>query len=570
MDFRYSKADFFPSLVSDNISNTVRGKILFNYISVLAIVILLVAGLRLLFLKEFLHSIILLSLFSLVLLNAVLFSPVKKYKAGSFNLIILLSTAIIYSVYSPVLSKAWIWLLTFPIITASLFEMRKGMFLSILFPVFFIPAFILPGNITDSDANLIFLISLAVAYFFISILIYYFRLSELKIIQQSHAEVQKKQEELEKNSRSISDLSHQLRTSLSNIILVNDLIYSSELDDKQKELIDTLQASTNNLSESINKITDISRPTPEKVKEIEVSFNLKTVIDTIIKLFKNKENLNLESNISENISQFIIGDPIKLKQIFLYLIQSILIYRKDIKQSIKISAFPVDESQESYKIIFHLENSFHRLNNEPTPDFEYNQISDRLEANLNYSIQKVNEYGGEFKQKKTGEKNEYEILLKYKKDLQRKVKKEEPEAELAFENKKTAVSLKDANVLLVEDNQINQKIVLLSLKDTVNSIDVAANGKEALDKFGKSKYDIILMDIQMPVMDGIVATKKIREIESSTNTNIPIIAITANALSGARENCLAVGMDDYISKPFQVDVLIHKMKVLLSSEKQEN
>ncbi|MFW5820830.1 MAG: response regulator, partial [Bacteroidota bacterium] len=133
-----------------------------------------------------------------------------------------------------------------------------------------------------------------------------------------------------------------------------------------------------------------------------------------------------------------------------------------------------------------------------------------------------------------------------------------------IEAEKKEIALKDANVLLVEDNLINQKIVLLSLKDIVRSIDVAANGKEALDKFGKSKYDIILMDIQMPVMDGIVATKKIREIEASTNTNTPIIAITANALSGARENCLAVGMDDYIAKPFQVDVLIFKMQKLLT------
>jgi len=94
---------------------------------------------------------------------------------------------------------------------------------------------------------------------------------------------------------------------------------------------------------------------------------------------------------------------------------------------------------------------------------------------------------------------------------------------------------------------------------------VANNGKEALDKFGTSKYDVILMDIQMPVMDGILATKKIREIESSTNHHTPIIAITANALAGDKENCLAAGMNDYISKPFQPEVLVQKMRNLLTS-----
>jgi CheY-like chemotaxis protein len=117
----------------------------------------------------------------------------------------------------------------------------------------------------------------------------------------------------------------------------------------------------------------------------------------------------------------------------------------------------------------------------------------------------------------------------------------------------------------VEDNLINQKIVQLSLKEKVKNLDIANNGKEALDKFDKSRYDIILMDIQMPVMDGILATKKIREIEASTSSQTPIIAITANALSGDREKCLAVGMDDYIAKPFQVDVLLYKMKNLLQS-----
>ena len=129
------------------------------------------------------------------------------------------------------------------------------------------------------------------------------------------------------------------------------------------------------------------------------------------------------------------------------------------------------------------------------------------------------------------------------------------------------VSLKDSNVLLVEDNAINQKIVLLSLKNKVGNIDVASNGKEALDKFGTQKYDIILMDIQMPVMNGIVATKKIRELEVSTKTHTPIIAITANALTGDKETCLAAGMNDYISKPFQVEVLLEKMDQLLERTK---
>ena len=130
--------------------------------------------------------------------------------------------------------------------------------------------------------------------------------------------------------------------------------------------------------------------------------------------------------------------------------------------------------------------------------------------------------------------------------------------------RKEKVNMIDSNILIVEDNEINQQIMRLSLIKLVKSVDVAENGKTALDMFGLNRYDIILMDIQMPIMNGITATKKIREIEKSTNTHTPIIAITANAMLGDKETCLSAGIDDYLSKPYQMEDLISKMKSLLS------
>ena len=129
-----------------------------------------------------------------------------------------------------------------------------------------------------------------------------------------------------------------------------------------------------------------------------------------------------------------------------------------------------------------------------------------------------------------------------------------------LQKEKIRKELKDIKILLVEDNPINQKIILLTLKPLVSSIDTASNGKEALNKFGTAHYDIILMDIQMPVMSGLLAAEKIRALESSTNTHIPIIAITANAMLGDREKCISAGIDDYISKPFQPAALVEKIK----------
>jgi CheY-like chemotaxis protein len=133
----------------------------------------------------------------------------------------------------------------------------------------------------------------------------------------------------------------------------------------------------------------------------------------------------------------------------------------------------------------------------------------------------------------------------------------------AVPGKRVRKELKDINILLVEDNLINQKITLLTLRPLVNNIDTAANGKEAMDKLGSGDYDLILMDIQMPVMNGIIAAEKIRELEAGTGTHIPIIAITANAMIGDREKCLSAGIDEYISKPFQPAALIEKIKEIL-------
>jgi CheY-like chemotaxis protein len=349
-----------------------------------------------------------------------------------------------------------------------------------------------------------------------------------------------------------------LRTSLSNIILVNNLFYNSSLDKNQKELIDTLKASTNNLLEAVNKIIDFSQPEYLKIKESSISFNLTPTITSIVNLFSDKSEAKILLEVSPNIQNFLIGDPIKLKQIFLNLLQSIIFSnQKSTIEKIHIIIIPEKETKSDLKISFNLEVSFIAQGITDEKTFIKKNI---IVSDLSNTRKLIELSGGMLSVNHIENIDHYKFLLGFQKDTARRF---EDIAEKPIVDEFKSVVLKDANILLVEDNLINQKIVILSLKSMVKNIDVASNGKEALEKFGTSKYDVILMDIQMPVMDGIVATKKIREIETATSTYTPIIAITANALSGDRENCLAVGMNDYISKPFQVDILVQKMKALL-------
>jgi len=114
-------------------------------------------------------------------------------------------------------------------------------------------------------------------------------------------------------------------------------------------------------------------------------------------------------------------------------------------------------------------------------------------------------------------------------------------------------------ILLVEDNVLNQRIVLFSLKKLNHEVTIANNGLEALEKFRQENYDVVLMDIMMPIMDGLEATTKIREEEDlmQTRKRTPIIALTANTMDNDRTKCLSYGMDEFMSKPFDIEKLKH-------------
>jgi CheY-like chemotaxis protein len=251
-----------------------------------------------------------------------------------------------------------------------------------------------------------------------------------------------------------------------------------------------------------------------------------------------------------------MGDPIRIKQMFLNLLENLLkLSRSDSTLKVRINIFNNKERENTLQIKFNVIACF-ASNDKCTKGIPLKAVD------LSTPSRFAEMLGGKLISEQGDEQTEFTFVSEFRKS-DTKIRRSTQQAgrEVLIPDK--TVKLSEASILLVEDNMINQKIVMLSLEKLVKNIDIASNGKEALDKFGTSNYDLILMDIQMPVMDGFLATKKIREIEVSTNSFTPIIAITANAMSGDRETCLAAGMDDYVSKPFQVEVLIEKMNSLL-------
>ena len=371
-------------------------------------------------------------------------------------------------------------------------------------------------------------------------------------------------EQLVQRDEFMSRLSHKLRTSLSNITLINNLVHDSRLTSQQMELVETLQASTNSLIEDVNNIVEIVSPDILDYKKSIISFDMTRVMEEAIEIVNsgNSSIGNVSTEYPGQIKQLLIGDPSLLRSLVINIIKGISLY-KQAGRPLRLRVTMLKETPSQVRLQFSFTIRTDEGGNLKSYVDDLKQGNTQGGSNLTSAYKLLKESESELNVVLEQATANISFFLDFAKDATRNVPDIEEALEIEKETRKS-VALEEARVLLVEDNIINQKIVLLSLNNKVKQIDVAENGKVALELFGLKQYDIILMDIMMPVMDGLTATKNIREIESTNKSHIPIITITANALTGDRDSCLAAGADDYIAKPFQAVVLVSKMKNLLA------
>ena len=388
-----------------------------------------------------------------------------------------------------------------------------------------------------------------------------------EIESSSDTKISDIQKETEIKNKFISQLSYQIRTPLSNIIGIGNLLNETQLNQRQKDWLETIIASANNLISVVNIIaSSVTSLGIVNTKQNIVSFNMQMTMENVIQLFvgqSDEYNIGLKPNM--DASHILEGDPIQIKQIFMTLIDTIIGNKKAEKINIFVSYHLKQATDRLYDVSFEIKVSDH---------YEFDLENEKNTGILNFSIPSrlITMSGNKLNVTYENNFTIFSFKLSFNKSSQTEIKdtssakvSEKSEQKDSSSRDTSKVDLKEAKILLVEDNLINQKIVILSIQKLVKQIEIANNGQEAVDKFNTSKHDIILMDLQMPVMDGIQATKKIREIEMEKRSiPTPIIAITANALAGDREHCLASGMDEYISKPFQVEMLVSKMKNLLA------
>jgi CheY-like chemotaxis protein len=352
----------------------------------------------------------------------------------------------------------------------------------------------------------------------------------------------------------IIDFSHRIREPLNNLVIISDMLMESGLQKKQKELLETFIASTNNMVTTVNELTMQSAGNLSYEHRKAIRFNLFSTIQNTIELYSLKDQAKIEFILNKKeFNDFeCYGDPIILKQIFLDLFNTIEIQSAERVTKVTINLKKTKESGTESTIDLRMQTD--------TPIVLINDIGTEKSLAAKF----ITTGRGSFSQEIGTNSTVLNIFLPYANPVAEiKQTIASQKIEELIQKEKIHKDLKDLKILLVEDNLINQKITLLTLKPLVHSIDTASNGKEALDRFGTNNFDLILMDIQMPVMSGLVAAEKIRALESSTNSHVPIIAITANAMIGDKEKCLSAGIDDYISKPFQPAALIDKIKKII-------
>lgn len=362
----------------------------------------------------------------------------------------------------------------------------------------------------------------------------------------------------------LANMSHEIRTPMNAIMGMSNQLAKTNLLPQQQFYLEVILSASDNLLVIINDILDLSKMEAGKLSFEDIGFEPKTVAKRVIQVLAHKaeeKGLKLaNSYFDKNISPVLIGDPYRLNQVLLNLIGNSIKFTetgtvnlsfkllKDSKSSqlieITVSDTGIGMDEE---FVEHLFDKFSQANESISRKYGGTGLGMSICRDL------VELMGGQIKaesKKGAGTKVWFDIELK-KGSHADLPEKDAVNVEQNF--------LAGKSVLITDDNALNRLIASIILQNHGAKIMEAVNGELAVEAVKNNAVDIVLMDIQMPVMNGIEATKLIRE----SGNNVPIIALTAEALKGEREKCIALGMDDYITKPFKEDEFLKIIDRLL-------
>ncbi|RBN51345.1 response regulator [Flavobacterium psychrolimnae] len=365
----------------------------------------------------------------------------------------------------------------------------------------------------------------------------------------------------------LSNMSHEIRTPMNAIIGFTKVLFRTDLTYKQKEYLSAIKISGDALIVLINDILDLAKVDAGKMTFEKTPFKMESSITAMLHLFENKiqeKNLKLVKEYDNKIPDVLVGDPIRLHQIVLNLVSNAVKFT--FKGKITVSVDLLHEDHEKVILKFAVTDTGIGISEEKIGTiFEnFQQATSGTSklyggTGLGLAIVKqlVEPQGGTIRVNSIiHEGSTFSFTLPFQKTNDK--------AQLENEVTKIESELKNIKVLVVEDIPLNQLLMKTLLDDFGFERDIAENGKIAIEKLKEKEYEIILMDLQMPEMNGFEATEYIRKTMKST---IPIIALTADVTTVDLAKCKAVGMDDYLAKPVDEKQLYNKIVSILNQSK---
>ena len=383
---------------------------------------------------------------------------------------------------------------------------------------------------------------------------------------KAEAATQLAEEAMKAKQQFLSNMSHEIRTPMNAIIGFTKVVLKTELSEKQKEYLDAIKISGDSLIVLIDDILDLAKVDAGKMIFEQKPFKIKSSIEAMLHLFETKiqeKNLELITQFDSTIPNVVVGDPVRLHQIILNLVSNAIKFTNN--GTIDVSVHLLHEDNEKVILEFEISDTGIGIPKEKIARiFEnFQQASSgtsRLYGGTGLGLaivkQLVESQGGSIRVKsKFNAGSTFSFSLTFKKTNEKPVS----EATLIELDHK----IKNIRVLVVEDIALNQLLMKTLLDDFGFHHDIAKNGKMAIEKLQKKEYDIILMDLQMPEMNGFQATEYIRK---TLKLNIPIIALTADVTTVDLAKCKVVGMNDYIAKPLDERILYSKIVSILKRD----